>query len=219
MSHNHNAHFSDLRHLREISAKVTLKSKTAASSYAASRPTSHVAQGIPSVETESNAPVLSEVPPTPKKPSSIAQISTHSPPSTQIPTTIPPPAEAQLDQPATVEADFGPSGWNTFLLSCVGYVGGECAFVMDEHGLIVAHQGELPEGDLEGIGARLMLMLEQATSMDENSGASVAVALGSKWLTGISGDHGGSKLTIGIIAETPANGSQQKAILKSLSGS
>ncbi|MBL0311501.1 MAG: hypothetical protein IPP78_02060 [Holophagaceae bacterium] len=113
-------------------------------------------------------------------------------------------------------AGFGAVAWNNFLAECALESHAEMALLMDPSGLIVGGRGALPQDEMQGVGARLMMAFEQADSMDEN-GASPAIALdlsrGVMYGFRLAESDGG-RFTLGIfVPGPPALDTQQKLSL------
>ena len=101
---------------------------------------------------------------------------------------------------------FGEETWNDFLDECIAQTRAASAFLMDAQGLVVACRGDRSASELEGIGARLMVMLEQADKMRGAStvSESVCIELDAQWLTGLRARlDGGRTMTLGVIAPAP----------------
>lgn len=83
------------------------------------------------------------------------------------------------------DAGLGSEVWAVLLTWCVQVSRSSSAFVMDSHGLVVAALGTLPAETLEAAGARLVLAMDQAASLDVLGGptGAVAVEIGDAWLT------------------------------------
>ena len=112
---------------------------------------------------------------------------------------------AALPCPPDQEKDFGPAEWNHFLDDCLRKARGHSAFVLDGRGLTVANRGQLRSTDVEGLGTRMMLALEQASRMDRagNRVASLTIEFESSWLTGITASGGERRLTLGVLGQDP----------------
>lgn len=127
------------------------------------------------------------------------------------------------DRPLRVAA-FGGEGWDAILDWTLEATGAGAAFLMDPHGLVVACRGPLPSGQAEGLGARLMLALDQAAKMvppgEESADLSVAVQFGEVLLTGFLAPLAdGTVLTAGLISRCPIGASARQAVVGVLGAS
>jgi hypothetical protein len=98
--------------------------------------------------------------------------------------------------------------------------GAEAAFVLDGHGLLIAVQGTLQMEELERIGARLLAALEQARKIDvaEPSMLSVNIALGDRWLSGLSvAGADGSRAVLGLLGPIVSSAEVRFALTGALS--
>jgi hypothetical protein len=82
-------------------------------------------------------------------------------------------------------AGFGSAAWNKLLDACLQTAAAEAAFLMDPHGLIIASRGARPGEELEAIGARLMVALEQADRIAGEPALSMSVELPKGTLHGL----------------------------------
>lgn len=100
---------------------------------------------------------------------------------------------------------FGAVAWNDFLAECARVSHAEMALLMDPSGLIVGGRGALPQDEMQGVGARLMMAFEQADSMDDK-GSSPALALdlsgGVMYGFRLAASDGG-RFTLGIFVPGP----------------
>lgn len=98
--------------------------------------------------------------------------------------------------------------WEALVGWCRAALGGESAFLMDEHGLLVALAGKLGHDEAEGIGGRLVYLFEQADEMKggERTTRSVSLGFGVSHLSGFRiAIAGGVLLTLGIFTAKPAH--------------
>ncbi|MGE0321652.1 MAG: hypothetical protein AB7K71_16130 [Polyangiaceae bacterium] len=98
---------------------------------------------------------------------------------------------------------FGAEAWNQLLDGCMGIARADAAFLMEPQGLVVAARGRLTADVAEGIGARLMLALDQAAQMSPGKSHTVCVEFDGRWLTGVRLSVGDTQLTLGVTAELP----------------
>lgn len=98
---------------------------------------------------------------------------------------------------------FGAEAWNQLLDGCMGIAQADAAFLMEPQGLVVAARGRLSADVAEGIGARLMLALDQAAQMSPGKSHTVCVEFEGRWLTGVRLKVGDTQLTLGVTAELP----------------
>lgn len=98
---------------------------------------------------------------------------------------------------------FGADAWNQLLDGCLGIAQADSAFLMEPQGLVVAARGRLSADVAEGIGARLMLALDQAAQMSPGKSHTVCVEFDGRWLTGVRLSVGDTQLTLGVTAELP----------------
>ena len=92
--------------------------------------------------------------------------------------------------------------WDPFLDWCLAVAGATAGFVLDGQGLLVAVRGALSAGDAEGIGARVMVALEQARKIQPGGSPDPAVSIdfGSGCLSGFAvALKDRSVLTIGLV--------------------
>lgn len=102
-----------------------------------------------------------------------------------------------------VEDAWGASAWHALLDGCVHAGSGSGAFAVDAQGLVIAARGDLDEALAARLGGRLMLTLEQAEKLGQESGV-VCIELDGRWLTGLRGrSKSGQNVTVGVIAEEP----------------
>lgn len=111
---------------------------------------------------------------------------------------------------------FGAVAWNDFLAECARESHAEMALLMDPSGLIVGGRGALPQDEMQGVGARLMMAFEQADSMDDK-GSSPALALdlsgGVMYGFRLAASDGG-RFTLGIfVSGPPVQDTQRKLSL------
>ncbi len=110
----------------------------------------------------------------------------------------------------------GAERWDALLSWCLTGAGAMAAFVLDERSLLVASRGLLPFEDVEGMGGRLMVALEQGSRLQEEGApghAAVSVDLDGRWLTGFAVRMpGGVALTFGLLGAEPARGEVRAAI-------
>jgi len=179
--------------------------------------------GAPAPTPEPSRPVTaSPAPPRPAPPPS-GTFRAPPPPVRAAPPVAPPakppPPAAPAVEPLVLPDDFGPAGWNRVLDACLQAIGGEAALLMDPSGLVVASRGPRPTDELEGIGARLMIALEQAEAI-EGGGAAVRVAtieLPARTLFAARLDANGTRLTLGLLAAgsvAPARRQVLEALLR-----
>ena len=100
---------------------------------------------------------------------------------------------------------FGPSGWNHFLEACLRETRAESAFLLDGRGLAIAESGRLDAKEIEGLGSRVMIALEQAGEIVPTAGnkevSSLSMEFDSSWLTSLTTTSGGQRLTLGILGQ------------------
>ena len=137
----------------------------------------------------------------------------------------PPPPAAQSPAPSQPgpQADVPPpppgasaaQRWDHLLDWCLTSAGARAAFVLEAQGLLVASRGLLPFEDVQGLGGRLMVALEQAGRMaseDGLDGGAVSVELGGRWLSGFSLPFGGSQVTLALLSAEPIQAGLRTAI-------
>lgn len=113
----------------------------------------------------------------------------------------------------------GRAPWDRFLSWARLLTQAEAAFVLDEHGLVIAVHGTLPMEELERIGARLLAALEQARKMyvAEPSTPSVNIALGGRWLNGLSVTGAdGSPAVLGLVGPIVSSAEIRSALAGAL---
>jgi hypothetical protein len=117
-----------------------------------------------------------------------------------------------LRAPAT---DFGPQAWNRLLDGCAAAVAAEAAFLMDPHGLVVAARGPRPAGEVEAVGARLMVALDQADRIeDAQSALAITVESPRGSLHGLRlTQPDGSFLTLGLVVPGGLTAERQARLL------
>ncbi len=125
-------------------------------------------------------------------------------------------ASTALGKPPQPEPEPGPNAlppgldptltggalWNQLLDWCRATAQAETAFVMDAYGLVVGSRGPLQGEQFEEVGARLILILDQARQMQPipELEPAIGVELGTRWLTGFQAPlEDGTPLTIGLI--------------------
>ena len=100
---------------------------------------------------------------------------------------------------------FGPNGWNLFLEACLRESRAESAFLLDGRGLAIAESGRLEGSEIEGLGSRVMIALEQAGKIGPAAGdqqvSSLSMEFESSWLTSLTTTAGGQRLTLGILGQ------------------
>lgn len=136
------------------------------------------------------------------------------------PASAAPPTPPQLESPRTINpmptGGFGAAAWNDLLAECARESQAEMALLMDPSGLIVGGLGALPQDEMQGVGARLMMAFKQADSLD-TKGSSPAMALdlsgGVMYGFRLAASDGG-RFTLGIfVPGPPAQDTQQKLSL------
>lgn len=116
-----------------------------------------------------------------------------------------------------VEDAWGASAWHALLDGCVKAGSGSGAFAMDDQGLVIAARGELDEPAAARLGGRLMLTLEQAAKLGQESGV-VCIELDGRWLTGLRGrSKSGQEVTVGVLADEPIARDARTAITELVS--
>lgn len=120
------------------------------------------------------------------------------------------PVAAPVAAPAAppVAAPVGGSAWQARLEACRAAVSALGLLLMDASGLAVGAAGEWtawPPAELEGLGARVMVALEQAERLEgpwERS-RSVAFLIGGRALAGLRLGSGDDRLTLALYSEKP----------------
>lgn len=110
--------------------------------------------------------------------------------------------------------------WDRFLSWTRLLTRAEAAFALDGHGLVIAVHGTLQMEELERIGARLLAALEQARKIDvtEPSMLSVNIALGDRWLSGLSVvGADGSRAVLGLLGPIVSSAEVRSALTGALS--
>lgn len=84
---------------------------------------------------------------------------------------------------------YGAHAWNELLDALRNATGASAAFLIDAEGLAVAVRGDVGGGELEELGARLLVALDQVARLSAKRGAGeqalISMALERQWLTGI----------------------------------
>lgn len=109
--------------------------------------------------------------------------------------------------------------WDRLLELCATMTKAETAFIMDGFGLLVSCRGPLAGDEFEEIGARLILILEQARQMRsaEPAGEAVAIEMGEKYLSGFQVlFEDGLSLTIGLIGKDSVTRNQRVVIARAI---
>lgn len=118
--------------------------------------------------------------------------------------------------PTPLPGASGAERWDALLSWCLTSGGAMAAFVLDERSLLVASRGLLPFDDVEGMGGRLIVALEQASRLQEEGApghGAVSVDLDGRWLTGFAVSMpGGAPLTFGLLGAEPAHAEVRAAI-------
>jgi hypothetical protein len=128
----------------------------------------------------------------------------------------PPPAKAQIaDEPPPNIDVFGADSWEALLDWVVRVSGCEQAFVIDAQGLVIA-QGGMAIEEVERVGARLQMALEQARKLTEGEAAapSVSIGLGSTWLSGFPIALAGAGDAILGLLGPEAIGAERRAVVE-----
>ena len=110
---------------------------------------------------------------------------------------------------------MGSEGWSRMLDWCVSAHEAEGAFVVDGRGLMIGSCGMLGSAELEEIGARLLLVLEQADLMSAALGdaQSASIEMDSGWLTGLRVPIGeADRLVVGMVTAQPLPSGARRAI-------
>ncbi len=124
-----------------------------------------------------------------------------------------PPAPAAPRQLQKAPEGFGSAGWNKLLGECLAVSGAESAFVMDPQGLVVACQGARSAVELEAVGSRLMLALEQADAIEGGpSGLSVSLESEKGTLWGARLSQEGGPLLLGLFVPAGLAPDRQRAL-------
>ncbi|MCA9620994.1 MAG: hypothetical protein KC731_18355 [Myxococcales bacterium] len=99
----------------------------------------------------------------------------------------------------------GSEGWGKILEWCVDAVAADCAFVVDDRGLVIASRGNLPNDVVDETGARHLMAFEHTDRMQpDHPSQSITVELGQGWLSGVRvGAEDGERLTIAVQAALP----------------
>jgi hypothetical protein len=89
-------------------------------------------------------------------------------------------------------------------------------FVLDPQGLLVASAGRAPFDEVEAVGGRVTIALDQACTVagdDSASVAAVAVDLGARWLTAFRVHlPQGDVLTVGLVGHGPLRGDLRRIL-------
>ncbi|MBL8600516.1 MAG: roadblock/LC7 domain-containing protein [Myxococcales bacterium] len=101
--------------------------------------------------------------------------------------------------------NFGIEGWNHILDRCVELVGAEAAFVLDNHGLVIATRLAITPDEAQALGARLQAMLDQAQQLagEGHGGRAVSLEFNDNYLTGLRAERQGTEFVLGLISADP----------------
>ncbi|MCA8970085.1 MAG: ParA family protein [Planctomycetes bacterium] len=113
------------------------------------------------------------------------------------------------------DENFGFRSWNELLDWCQRVAGCENAFAMDQQGLVIADDGNLPTETVEDTGTRLIRAIDQADKMVIARGRAqiISIQLGSRWLTGVRiGTDGDAAFTLGLLGDKPVDEDARKTI-------
>ncbi len=115
---------------------------------------------------------------------------------------------------------FGVESWHHVLDRCIDLTGADAAFVLDDHGLVIATRAEVSAETAQQLGARLQAMLDQAEQMAGAEGArgTVSMEYGERYLSGLRADRGGVAFILGLIAADPVR-REARAMLERILGS
>ncbi len=115
---------------------------------------------------------------------------------------------------------FGAEGWHHVLDRCIELTGADAAFVLDDHGLVIATRATVNAETAQQLGARLQAMLDQAEQMAGAEGArgTVSMEYGERYLSGLRADRGGVAFILGLIAADPVR-REARAMLERILGS
>lgn len=119
--------------------------------------------------------------------------------------------------PGSPTDHWGSDTWTGLLDDCLRIAQGSSAFLMDEHGLVVAVRGGDESDMLEVLGARLTVTFQQADRMSHREGGTttICIELDDGWLTGIKHPMEGSgPLVVGILAADPIAGDAKSEIME-----
>lgn len=114
---------------------------------------------------------------------------------------------------------LGEGTWGILLTWCLEVTKSEAAFVMEDQGLVVASQGNLPAEQLDHAGARLVIAMEQTAAMDALGpiGGVMTIAIAEKWLTALRIPlDAGANLILAVIGDTPPPEFVRKVLVRSI---
>lgn len=114
---------------------------------------------------------------------------------------------------------FGVDAWNRVLDWCNSVCGSTVAFAMDAHGLAIAARGPIEPEEVDTIGTRLMIALEQASLMRHGRppARAIVIEFADQWVTGLSlSVDDGVKLTLGLVGTAPASQAARERMLETI---
>lgn len=124
--------------------------------------------------------------------------------------------------PSIPSNGFGAGVYTPLLEWAQGVAGAEAAFLMDEHGLVVAATGGIDSSAAEGYGVRLMIALDHARAMStgESERTAVSVELGERVLTAFPAPgRDGTPFTVGIVGPAHVPAAVHGAVRDAFAGS
>lgn len=140
------------------------------------------------------------------------------PPAPAVPS--PPPSSAVLAEVSVPDEPFGPGRWNAALDWSLSATGCRAAFVLSAQGLVVAVRGDMPEENVELVGARLLVALAhvQRIRVGTSPLCSLTLDFGDSVLTVVTVGTGEQGLVLGLIGPAAIPPRTRDAVASVLEG-